>query len=349
MIFGQITSVSELVLLQAHLDGVHLVTLPPEVCRRIEDWTAFSEDERAAARKIRIKHPEHGALRRNLQTYSKVVDSGVTLPHWTGTCWQVPFQWIAERSLKETQLLAEDLYDIEVLKGAANDYQWTNNLRAFRVRCYELAGGGGNCHRVLTQHAIERQGIVLCNVDSDREGPDSELGETAQKCIDVSGDGLYQVYTTMGRELENMLPWRLIDLVRDKVVPLPSAQLAWLSRIDERAACFSDLKRGMFGFDLIRLTGTTAGAYWLPIARKIRDTPNCCAKPCAAPKVGDCRDRLTAGFGNATLRDVSVHLKDTSLNPSRHQAYSPSPGIVEWQAIGRQVFEFCLGAESRRI
>lgn len=335
-------------LMQAYLDGLHVVAMSPELCRVIESSADFSVDARAAACKARNKYAEHGGLRDVLSTFAVIVDAG-TEPTRVGEHWEIPLQWIAQHPLQESQLLSEDLYDVELLVGAAEDHQYRSKLFALRIRLDRLQGGGGNAWRVL-ENSISASRHVLCIVDSDRECPGGPIGPTAANVLRVTGRSLYETRVTDGRELENVIPWKLLDERFPTARPAPSEFLAKLAAAHAEAPKFADLKRGCFGHDVTRLRGSQCGQFWFEIGESVRDQRRvCCATECAAANVGDCRDRLTVGLGNLALRTVAQWLKGTSLQPTRHASYLPSPGDTEWRTLGKKVFEFGLGMPPRRI
>ena len=336
-------------LLQAYLDGLHVLVMPPQLCSAIESSALFSEDERAAARKVRSRFAEYGALADELDIYGVLADGTATSPARVGRVWEVPLSWIAQRPLHELQLLAEDLRDIGVLVGAAEDYLHHERFHAFRVRVAGVPGGGGNTHRVLVHLAIDAQRICLCVADSDRECPISPLGPSAAACVQIAGDGLFEVRCTQGRSMENAVPARLLDLIRPHNVPLPSALLAEVNAAKSGAGKFVNLKRGLFGHDLARLGGSACGNYWHEVCAVVGSKPACCSGGCAAGKVGDCNYQILPGLGNATLADVSTRLIGTATDPMRRSAYLPSPESAEWTDLGRLVFEFGLGLPPRRI
>jgi hypothetical protein len=336
-------------LMQAYLDGLHVVVLHPTLCLAIEESDAFSLDERAAARRARSKYADHGGLRSLVRDHAVLVDGEDWVPQRIGQSWQVPIRWIAARPLHATHLLAEDLRDTSVLEGAGEDYRCGGRFQAFRVRVAHVAGGGGNTHRTLQEVAIREQRPVLCVVDSDKEYPGARLGPTAQACTSVNGTGLYEVCVTGGRELENSIPWRLLDVVRDNLNPLPSNRLAALNACQPDAAMYTDLKRGYFGHDVTRLINDGTGEYWRVVQQGLVGDPDCCPGGCTAPRVGDCRHKVVEGLGNTTLADVERHLKDTVGQPLRRARYLPSPNGNEWEHLGRRVFEAGIGLPPRRF
>jgi hypothetical protein len=141
-------------LLQAYLDGLHVLAFPPPLCAAIEANSDFSADERAAAKKARQKYAEHGGLCRHVSVFGRVVDGPPALqPARAGQVWNIPLRWLANQPLHETQLVAEDLHDVNVLTAAAEDSLNNRRLFAFRVRVCAVPGGGANTSRVRAEGA----------------------------------------------------------------------------------------------------------------------------------------------------------------------------------------------------
>lgn len=339
-------------LLQAYLDGLHVLALPPALCEVIEADAVFSADERAAAKKIRQKYAEHGGLAKQLAVFGRLIDSPTQLaPVRTGQTWDIPLRWLAGQQLHETQLVAEDLHDVKVLTGAAEDSLNHRRLFAFRVRVCGVPGGGGNSHRVLAQKAVTEQRITICFVDSDKECPTAPVGPTAAKCQAVNGSGLYDLRLTGGRSLENALPWRLLDQVRSTTTPLPSVALARLEGAAAEASRFANLKRGVFGHDIQRLSQSPCCGYWSAVRVSLGHppVPACCAAGCAAAAVGSCTDHFVGGYGSSTVADAEAWLALSSGSTSRHIDYFGAPDAAEWRDLGKWVAEYGLGMPARRL
>jgi hypothetical protein len=336
-------------LLQAHLDGHHLVVCHPRACRVIEQSPDFSIDERAAAARIRARFAEHGRLREVVGVHAEVVDWAIGEPQRVGQTWQLSTHWIAAEPLSATSLIAEDLNDISVLEGAAFDFRNRCRLFGLATKMTAAPGGGGNTSRVLDRIAVHEQRIALCIVDSDRECDGSKLGPTAQSCIEVDGPGVYEVKVTAGRSLENSLPWRLIDLVRQAAPLAPSVLLATLNAAREGSAKWANLKRGKRRFDIPRAKCEECIASLELLAEAMNITSDCCPTGCAASEFGACGKVIYQGYGGATLGDVGTFLKSSEGNTVRHERYLPSPGDEDWQDLGRLVFAYGLATMSRRI
>ncbi len=335
-------------LLQSSADGHHVVLIDPSICRFIESLIGiFSEDERAAAKRIRTKFADYSGLKAMVSVSATVVAAG-TVPHKRGAGWEVPLPWIAQQPLAMTSLLGEDLYDAKVLRGAALDHLERLKLGAFHVRAKQLSGGGGNAHRVLTSTAINGKEICICIVDSDKFCPASPRGPTAQPCFAVTGDGLFEVEATKGRSLENSIPWRLIDLVEANRNPRPSTELADFARKQNESAWYIHMKRGACGYDISKFEQPGTKAYWKTFGIAVRGSPSCGSQDCTSTDSSNCCYRIHSGFGGGLLQTVGNWL-DNNLQAGRSARYLPSPNESDWQSLGKRVAEYCLGGAIRRI
>ena len=339
-------------LLQAYLDGLHVLAFPPTLCAAIEADDNFSVDERAAAKKVRQKYAEHGGLPRQLSVYGRLVDAPTAaLPVRTGQTWDIPLRWLAAQPLHETQLVAEDLHDVNVLTAAAEDCLNHRRLFAFRVRVCAVPGGGANTARAFAQKALAEQRITICFADSDKESPAGPVGATAARCQVVTGAGLYDLNITAGRALENALPWPLLDLLRPHSSPAPSGALANLEAAAPGAARFANLKRGVFTHDVHRLGTTACATFWAAarISLGRPPMPPCCPTGCTATAAGACREQLIAGFGNSTLADAEAWFAVSTGSTTRQAAYMSSSDAAEWRALGNWVAEYGFGMPPRRL
>lgn len=342
-------------LLQAYLDGLHVLVFPPMLCNAIEADSTFSVDVRAAAKKIRQKYAEHGGLSEKMSVFGYLVDESAALhPMRTGQTWKIPLRWLAIKPLHETYLVAEDLHDVRVLTAAAVDYLNHQRLFAFRVRVCPTPGGGLNTARTFAQKAKDEQHLTICFADSDKDSPTGPVGSTAKKCQEVTGAGLYDVRLTAGRSLENALPWQLLDLLRRNSNPAPSVALKSVEAAAPGTVRFANLKRGMFTHDIHRLDRAKKAAcatFWTAARTSLGypSTPACCPTVCNAPDVGSCSERFVSGFGNATLADAEKWFAESTGNTSRQSAYMSSSDAAEWIAIGGWVAEYSLGMQVRRL
>ena len=260
-------------------------------------------------------------------------------------------RWLAGRPLYETQLIAEDLHDVNVLVGAAVDNLNDRYLSALRVRIGGVPGGGGNTHRAFADTAVVKQRISICFADSDKECPLANVGPTAEKCQEVAGPGLYDLQLTSGRSLENALPWSLLDQIRPDRIPSPRDALARVETATPGATRFVNLKRGVFAHDIHRLGYTACAGYWAATRRDMGrpSTPACCATGCKAAAVGSCSEKFIDGYGNSTLADAERWLESSSSNRARHSGYISSADSADWRALGKWVAEYGLGMPPRRL
>jgi hypothetical protein len=336
-------------LLQAYLDGHHVVVMHPRACRAIEESHDFSADERAAAAKIRARFAEHGRLQNEVAVYAEVVDAAIAAPQRVGQVWRVSMHWIAAQPLQPTHLVAEDLNDISVLEGAAIDYRNVRRLFGLCARTTPMPGGGGNTGRVLKRVAVDDQRMAVCVVDSDRDCAVASAGHSASACLAIHGPGLYEVRLTDGRTLENSLPWRLLDLIRPHAPLAPSQLLSALEAVQLGAAKWANLKRGKRGYDLVRSSCAGCQQHHEAVAAGMGVPDDCCPGGCTAANFGMCTKEIYAGYGAPTLADIGRHLDQSADNTYRHLDYIPSRGEDEWMNLGRTVFEYGLGTMARRV
>ena len=330
-------------ILQAYIDGLHVVVIEPKLCRRVEADSHFSFDQRAAAKRARSRFADHSGLVEQVSVFARVVENDLQSPEIREGHWDVPLSWIVQRALSQVVLLAEDLTDTRVLKSAAEDYQRAGRHEGFKIRIEERAGGGGNTARVFEDEALVHQRITLCYVDSDRECPGGPLGETARRVGEIDGQGMFDRVISKGRALENSIPWRLLDTVGSRRGLIPSAQLARVDGVKPSASQFLNTKRGCFGHDITRLGASRCGDYWQEVRIGLNCMVLCCIGSCLAERVGECESCVSPGLGTGLLADVRDWLFERSNDRKRHERYLDSVRADDWMEIGRWVFESGLG------
>lgn len=329
-------------LLQAHADRSHIVVAPPSVCRIWEECDRLSEEQRGVAKKIRARYSELSALKSILPIYAKVIAAEGS-PSLIDGVWSIPFPWIANYDLSMAHLICEDMYDCNLGVEAARDYLFSKNLSRLNLSIEKVPGGGGNTSRLLFDKAIERQRISLCVVDSDRDepSPSAVIGETAKKCLEVAGAGLYEVCITPGRELENHIPIRLVDQVRALWQgKRPSQTYVDFAVISDSIPLFADYKAGMKQ-KTVELMGGDSKEHWSTLLPSLKPAgEECCTPVCTATCVGDCRQSLVHPFGRTLLRDVTEYLNEKVHLPNRSREYLPSPNDTFWLYLGGLVAAF---------
>lgn len=334
---GQLRAMTKL--LQAHADSHHIVVAPPSICRIWEGCERLSEEHRGVAKKIRARYSELAGLRSVLPVHAQVV-SGAGTPTQADRIWRIPLDWIAGNGVSSVHLVCEDMYDCKLTTEAARDYLSVNSLKRLTLTLENIPGGGGNTHRLLTEKAITCQRMTLCIVDSDRDEPSGtgQLGATAINCLSVAGDGLYEMYITSGRELENHIPTRIVDNIRPTWQGKPpSEKRREFAAISPSIPLFADLKSGLKKKQFQNLEGA-AKIFWHPLLTQLEiGTTKCCTNQCNANIPGDCRLELIAPLGRTLLKDAQKFLEDCAHDPQRHRGYLPSENDADWLSIGALV------------
>jgi hypothetical protein len=328
-------------LLHAHADGLHVVVIPPAICRIIEGCTRLSEEQRGVAKKIRSKFSELSQLQSILPTYGQISIKS-NPPAFSSGVWDVPLDWIARHGLSQTHLVCEDLYDCQISHEAARDFLHANNLARLELSLDHTSGGGVNTHRIFKAEAIDAQKICLCVVDSDKSNPsaDAALGQTAQACLGISGNGIYELMISAGRELENELPVRLVDKLRNSWHgDRPSVNHAAFNAIHPNVWSFADLKTGLRRREIESMKGHDK-AHWQVCANTLPHSKSaCCPAGCAIRKEDICKQIVIEPLGRTLLKEAVGYLKDDSriFSPKRFSEYIPSPNDAFWKDLGRRV------------
>lgn len=340
-------------LLQSHADGQHIVVASPEICRILEDSPRLSEEQRATAKKIRTRFSELAGLKNVLSIYAEISVAG-HLPKKNKGIWTLPLDWVAMNKIDATNLICEDLYDCELIREAGVDYLYSNELHKLALALEYAPGGGGNTHRTFQYRAVQGQKVSLCVVDSDRTNPDpsAPYGPTANACTQVSGDGVYELLITEGRELENHIPLRLIDQIFTKKWhgATPSAASTTLEAQHAGISLYADLKAGVRKFDVDTMTGS-AQVYWrTAMASLPHCTTQCCSSNCTTETSGACKQIIVEPLGRKLLKLAGAYLRSPGrAGTNRRQLqYLPSPNDDFWKTVGMTVAAYGICVKPSR-
>lgn len=262
--------------------------------------------------------------------------------------------FVRMESVRQTRLIAESIDDAETL-ALLGDAQAVRDGIAFVRVCSEVQdGGGSNTFRYIDRAQRSCSSFSLFIVDSDRICPDCRIGETARRAIESLDDScaLVEVFVLPGREVENLLPVHILNLVAEEHTWLPEKveRLRMLSEVRrDEARQHVDIKRGLLLSEVFDLP-EDGKRFWL---REFRALVQCGAfrsNGCEGEEVclhqDDCRCVIASPLGDRVLE----HVKNSLRRLSRHKLaevrdLSVDAAIAE---VGRLIYSWCCGSEPIR-
>lgn len=291
-----------------------------------------------------------------------VIDAKTDVPliNTSTNIWHIPFKKFSSSILcSPTVLLCENLTDCSILEYSALHYKSFKKVQSVLVNCNKRAGGGSTTYQSLQEIINAQNEFCLCINDSDKTFPESAYGDTHNKCLEIYGDQIWNVYlsATSSRELENEIPIKFIEeayrsnpAVSDEINKLFKST----SNSDRKIWPYLDLKYGFTlgsWFKLIISSPETAS--WLvqeddvtSIAKN--DCSNVCIKNQKCNKQNShCETSIYPKISSNLSQVVLEWLKNNSLHKSKELV---DPTIDEnWLLLGKLVLEFCCAQKPHRL
>lgn len=291
-----------------------------------------------------------------------VIDANITSPSKdiTNGDWHVPFVYFKNSNLKlPTVLLAENLIDCDVLELAANHYMIKKKLRGLCIKLQRRSGGGSTTFQTLEQINKEQKEICICVLDSDKLSPDSNFGETFNKCNGVMPiDGVWNssLVATKSRELENELPKPFLYAALTSTDSYGNLELLEkkVALSDASYWDFTDIKKGISLSWILDLNkDSPEGKFWKidKCLGKIIEHQFCvddCLnnKECSLKANCKCKSIFPA-IGEKTLNQVLNWLKSQSIHKSSE--YVDAQKHAAWLELGNKVFNSCVAQKPYRL
>lgn len=253
-------------------------------------------------------------------------------------------------SVQKTILLCENSDDAVLYEIIAKVYLiWKK--RNVQIVC-EPRGGGGNTissEYINIQQAKKR--FCLCIADSDKIAPDGNLGSTASRLQTQSDSTCIntQTFILNCREIENLIPNSILSELcsgnPERLKALKYFQNI-SSAVDIRD--FLDIKKGTRMKEIMQASNPKVKSFWEVKLSLIPNISSCIDKWCQAnwqcsSNSGECKCKISLGFGESTLSNTVEYLKQKSpheiakiVDRSKHS---------DWEQIGQVVINWCI-AES---
>lgn len=255
-------------------------------------------------------------------------------------------QAISYRLNKQCILLGESLYDCNFYRLLASRFMYLNRktIRGVRISLSDEIGGGDSINQSLEKCIRNNYNITFCLIDSDKKydrstkyGAEPARGKTAQKLdrssaklIDEGLGNLFDLYCLEVHEVENLIPFSVLDAVANSTIKEMLPGIAYLKKLKAAnltdAILFYDFKKGN-NIEKLRQECQDPSskkkpelAYWEEIAQQIGDE----SAPCLSEQVlsKSIEYMKKSGYIYSDADELDDHL------------------VGYWNAIGKKVFSW---------
>ena len=219
----------------ARREGKHLVVGRGTSLRSLANWGRLSDQCRATLRQAASRSTEEMGLAGEL-AIRVVVKSSASGSSVAGSEGQrvvtVPLRFFSDsRSVQPSRILGESLGDADLYITLGEYFGRESGRQGLLVALEPVGGGGSATASVYEREQRASAGFCICIVDSDRDYPCDEVGDTAREVLDRddSAKPYCAVYIPNVRTAENLLPHRILEAIaysniRNKSGPIPERQ-----------------------------------------------------------------------------------------------------------------------------
>jgi hypothetical protein len=312
------TTFLELVAL-AHREGKHLVTGASDTLRTLASSSQVAASTRGALLAMASKAVQWNALRQLLPFYIEVGSGAQFLNVTSGSQVQsilrVEIDWLTDSELLQRPvILTENGTDAETYIQLAQAFVRSKGWN-IKLELDPQGAGGSTTARELTK-VMGRKRACLCVVDSDRSCPQCGLGSTASAVQSVgAGSGIHQSRIIGAREIENLLPVKLLEMALPDSYSRQLAQYMELQSLSAEAVTYLDMKKGLSAGRILRMPiSSHERNFWVAIDEQAQIALARYAH-CTSPVScvdSSCVCVLCKPFGDSVLEKALVALKKCS-------------------------------------
>ncbi|GAA5630426.1 hypothetical protein Acal02_01026 [Acinetobacter calcoaceticus] len=256
-----------------------------------------------------------------------------------GNVIKIPLDIFLSYDIGAVDFISEDYNDADYVDQLMRSYQLLNKeMKIFSLNYNKINGGGANTPSVYDYHLNKKDNIVVCLCDSDKFSPKGPMGINARECLKKnSTDSLSYFFMTSGREIENDIPFTLIQetfhndpKTLKKINDLP----LYKYNICDLILKYSDLKKGVPLSWIEKIPKTSENEkYWKHCSRIIIEN---------FWYVDDERTILIPSVAEKLLKNVTLFLKEKSDEDlenllNSYQA-SSNDEFTQFMKLGEQFF-----------
>ncbi|HCU85820.1 hypothetical protein [Methylophilus sp. UBA6697] len=341
-------------ILDAGIDGNHLINASRRLYKHLLNIAGLSDRYKGYLLNLQGSASYTGVYSQfGVRGIIKNVTSKPIYDQTTGVI-TLPFRYIKDFKtlLLPTVLLCENLIDCDVLDLAAAHYRLKNGYNGTGVNIDKRLGGGGTTGAVLKRIITEAAQLSICIVDSDRYCPTSAMGSTYKACNAELKAGVWnaRLYSTSGRELENDIPFKILQNSLAEVDDLnANIQKLFENKSSVRLWKYLDLKDGVHSEWVFKLNNPSSD-FWIvdDLIKHDECNPDCVGPKACKKKSVDCHNGVIFnGIGKTILDHVSAWGEKNSGQKSLESATGDNSD--DWFTLGRHVFYHCVASKKYRF
>ena len=257
----------------------------------------------------------------------------------------------------ETRLLCEHLVDTKFYIKATQCYQsWASYMTGIPISFRESMGGGNTTADVYRQYKIDNE-ICLCILDSDKKFSCDTIGDTARRALrvdqTVNNNGLCSIEVIAHRELENLVPIKLLDLAIPKCrtkEPVINDYYNFIDDSDSDYRMYLDIKKGLKLSHLTLPDNNDLKVYWGQFNNSrnfdSQEISRGCIDEIRCQSIENCSCLVINGLGEQILSRAIVEAEKHSL-PKLAEMF-PAYLKADWEALAQTIFAWgCVGHKIR--
>jgi hypothetical protein len=257
--------------------------------------------------------------------------------------------------VQKSILLCENLHDAALYESIAKVYLVWNKINV-KIVCEHRGGGGNTISSEYINIQRLKKRFCLCVVDSDKFAPGGNLGSTAS-LIRAESDSTCintQTFILDCREIENLIPNSILSELclgnQERLNALKILENISSSSVEIRY--FLDIKRGTKMKEIINASNPKIKSFWEVKISLIPDILSRIDKWCqdnwqCSSKSGECKCKISLGFGESTLSNTVEYLN--KKNPHEIAKLVDKSMHSEWEKIGQVIMNWCIAESPFRV
>lgn len=330
--------------------GEHFLLASRPLIDKLERERSLSQKARGVVSSLRSEYTFLSSLLKQLRYKVRVAATYQRFERVDERTWKVPVKHIARNGIRPTILLGENTLDGDVYVQAAHHYKIHSGMKNVQVSIEPRNGNGAGVSKELQRIVNHEKEFCLCLTDSDRFSAGDALGEIAAACSRVVSGAQWVVNheTSISRELENTVPWSLVDEAMQKIkLPQWAETKASISDIGDAALQYGDFKEGTsLRWAKQHPNGSPANNYWSEIVRKIPPGIVCDDESRCGKDVCECF------IAPKIAKNLVEHVLEFMTSESAHEVYrraKSSHNFSEWLRLGQEVLEIAAAPKPMRM
>ena len=268
--------------------------------------------------------------------------------------WEVSLEFLGRTGISKTNLIAENLTDVDAYINAAKHYLINNKLGG-TVFAEKIAGGGSTTPNVFKNQIIDEKKWCLCITDGDKNFPGQKSSNMSNSCKEISNinNSISAHISIDAKEIENIVPLKLID----ESIP-PTHAYQWDKHknmffpLNINGHLFCDLKKGTKYRNINHMhPRTPERLFWDELISKT--TPplkinKACDEYCQNEKTEACCCYISHGYGDNLLSEIVTNLNQSNPHTVEKKIRN-DPLFKQWLNIGEIVFNWVCAPKPIRL